>query len=172
MRIEEVASTTKTQRVSTHTHIKGLGLQEDGTAVQMAAGFVGQENAREAAGIVVDMIRQVGRGGSSGEGQGAGGQPSFSARHWRRAGGGTPFCCRQHLHLQQQQQKQQQQQQQQQSTSLLLCHVPPALPVQAEEVCGTGAADDGGPGHGQDCAGAGHCAGARHKSAILPHGGL
>ncbi|EFN55430.1 hypothetical protein CHLNCDRAFT_48800 [Chlorella variabilis] len=52
MRIEEVASTTKTQRVSTHTHIKGLGLQEDGTAVQMAAGFVGQENAREAAGIV------------------------------------------------------------------------------------------------------------------------
>ncbi|KAI3425728.1 hypothetical protein D9Q98_007704 [Chlorella vulgaris] len=58
MRIEEVASTTKTQRVSTHTHIKGLGLQDDGTAVQMAAGFVGQENAREAAGIVVDMIRQ------------------------------------------------------------------------------------------------------------------
>lgn len=57
MRIEEVASTTKTQRVSTHTHIKGLGLQDDGTAVQMAAGFVGQENAREAAGIVVDMIR-------------------------------------------------------------------------------------------------------------------
>jgi RuvB-like protein 1 (pontin 52) len=57
MRIEEVTSTTKTQRVSTHTHIKGLGLQEDGAAVQMAAGFVGQENAREAAGIVVDMIR-------------------------------------------------------------------------------------------------------------------
>lgn len=58
MRIEEVASTTKTQRVSTHTHIKGLGLADDGSAVQMAAGFVGQENAREAAGIVVDMIRQ------------------------------------------------------------------------------------------------------------------
>ena len=59
MRIEEVASTTKTQRVSTHTHIKGLGLQDDGAAAQMAAGFVGQENAREAAGIVVDMIRWV-----------------------------------------------------------------------------------------------------------------
>ncbi|KAL4457291.1 hypothetical protein ABPG75_012156 [Micractinium tetrahymenae] len=58
MRIEEVASTTKTQRVSTHTHIKGLGLADDGTAVAMAAGFVGQETAREAAGIVVDMIRQ------------------------------------------------------------------------------------------------------------------
>jgi RuvB-like protein 1 (pontin 52) len=57
MRIEEVASTTKAQRVATHTHIKGLGLNEDGTAIPMAAGFVGQEQAREACGIVVDMIR-------------------------------------------------------------------------------------------------------------------
>lgn len=38
MRIEEVASTTKAQRVATHTHIKGLGLQEDGTALALAAG--------------------------------------------------------------------------------------------------------------------------------------
>lgn len=58
MRIEEVTSTTKTQRVATHTHIKGLGLKEDGVALGMASGFVGQEAAREACGIVVDMIRQ------------------------------------------------------------------------------------------------------------------
>ena len=32
MKIEEVRSTTKAQRVSTHTHIKGLGLKEDGYA--------------------------------------------------------------------------------------------------------------------------------------------
>ncbi|KAK9834430.1 hypothetical protein WJX74_001589 [Apatococcus lobatus] len=57
MRIEEVASTTKAQRVATHTHIKGLGLQEDGTALALAAGFVGQEQSREACGVVVDMIR-------------------------------------------------------------------------------------------------------------------
>jgi TIP49 P-loop domain len=43
MRIEEVASTTKAQRVATHTHIKGLGLGEDGTAAVLASGFVGQE---------------------------------------------------------------------------------------------------------------------------------
>lgn len=43
MRIEEVASTTKSQRVATHTHIKGLGLGEDGTAAMLASGFVGQE---------------------------------------------------------------------------------------------------------------------------------
>ncbi|GMH45860.1 hypothetical protein BSKO_13823 [Bryopsis sp. KO-2023] len=58
MRIEEVASTTKTQRVATHTHIKGLGLADDGNALQMASGFVGQEQAREACGVVVEMIKQ------------------------------------------------------------------------------------------------------------------
>ena len=56
MRIEEVSSTSKTQRVATHTHIKGLGLAPDGTAVSLAAGFVGQEQAREACGLVVEMI--------------------------------------------------------------------------------------------------------------------
>lgn len=58
MRIEEVASSVKSQRVSTHTHIKGLGLAENGEPLAMAAGFVGQEQAREACGLVVDMIRQ------------------------------------------------------------------------------------------------------------------
>eukprot|EP01025_Chloroclados_australasicus_P011367 TRINITY_DN14910_c0_g2_i2.p1 TRINITY_DN14910_c0_g2~~TRINITY_DN14910_c0_g2_i2.p1 ORF type:complete len:456 (-),score=75.19 TRINITY_DN14910_c0_g2_i2:296-1663(-) len=58
MRIEEVASTSKQQRIATHTHIKGLGLAQDGTPLQMAAGFVGQQEAREACGIVVEMIRQ------------------------------------------------------------------------------------------------------------------
>mmetsp|Transcript_45062 Transcript_45062/g.116738 ORF Transcript_45062/g.116738 Transcript_45062/m.116738 type:complete len:456 (-) Transcript_45062:30-1397(-) len=57
MRIEEVASNVKTQRVATHTHIKGLGLADDGSALPMGSGFVGQEQAREACGVVVDMIR-------------------------------------------------------------------------------------------------------------------
>ncbi|CAF4776132.1 ruvB-like helicase 1 [Pieris napi] len=57
MKIEEVKSTAKTQRISAHSHIKGLGLDENGIPIQMAAGLVGQESAREAAGLVVDMIR-------------------------------------------------------------------------------------------------------------------
>ncbi|XP_029049617.1 ruvB-like helicase pontin [Osmia lignaria lignaria] len=57
MKIEEVKSTAKTQRISAHTHIKGLGLDENGIAIQSAAGLVGQEMAREAAGVVVDMIK-------------------------------------------------------------------------------------------------------------------
>ena len=55
--IEEVKSTTKMARVAVHTHVKGLGLDERGKAKEVAAGLVGQENAREAAGIVVDLIR-------------------------------------------------------------------------------------------------------------------
>ncbi|CAL9080824.1 unnamed protein product [Musa textilis] len=75
MRIEEVQSASKKQRIATHTHIKGLGLDiflslslslsellralaVNGNAISLSAGFVGQMAAREAAGIVVDMIRQ------------------------------------------------------------------------------------------------------------------
>merc|ERR1711968_313222 len=57
MKIEEVKSTTKAQRVASHTHIKGLGLDDNGTAEQCASGLCGQEKAREAAGVVVDMIK-------------------------------------------------------------------------------------------------------------------
>ena len=47
MKIEEVKSSAKTQRVSAHTHVKGLGLDENGIAIHSAAGLVGQELARE-----------------------------------------------------------------------------------------------------------------------------
>ncbi|KAL6579917.1 Ras and Rab interactor 1 [Orobanche minor] len=58
MKIEEVQSTTKKQRIATHTHIKGLGLEPNGKALPLAAGFVGQTSGREGSGLVVDMIRQ------------------------------------------------------------------------------------------------------------------
>ena len=55
--IEEVQSTTRQNRIAVHTHIKGLGLNDDGTALPIASGLVGQEKAREAAGIVVELIK-------------------------------------------------------------------------------------------------------------------
>ncbi|KAG2183699.1 hypothetical protein INT43_006710 [Umbelopsis isabellina] len=57
MRIDQVKNTTREQRIAAHTHIKGLGLREDGSAEPIAAGFVGQENAREASGVAVELIR-------------------------------------------------------------------------------------------------------------------
>lgn len=47
MKIEEVKSTSKTQRIAAHSHVKGLGLDESGAAKPAGAGLVGQENARE-----------------------------------------------------------------------------------------------------------------------------
>ncbi len=54
-----------TQRVSMHSHIRGLGLDEKGKAVKVKDGLVGQVKAREAAGLVVEMVkegRMAGRG--------------------------------------------------------------------------------------------------------------
>ena len=47
MKIEEVQSTTKVARIAAHTHIKGLGLDDQGRATPFGAGLVGQEKARE-----------------------------------------------------------------------------------------------------------------------------
>lgn len=45
--ISEVKGNTRENRTAAHTHIKGLGLRQDGTAEKGANGFVGQTDARE-----------------------------------------------------------------------------------------------------------------------------
>lgn len=44
-------------RTAAHTHIKGLGLDENGSAKQAEGGFIGQIEAREACGVIVDLIK-------------------------------------------------------------------------------------------------------------------
>ena len=46
------------ERIGAHTHIKGLGLDENLKAVLIKDGMVGQERAREAAGLVIQMIKE------------------------------------------------------------------------------------------------------------------
>lgn len=46
MKIEEIKSTEVLQRIATHTHIKGLGVDEKGN-ISDASGMVGQKEARE-----------------------------------------------------------------------------------------------------------------------------
>lgn len=53
----QVQSTKKTQRIAVHSHVKGLGLDEAGAALEVASGLVGQTEARKAVGIIVDLIR-------------------------------------------------------------------------------------------------------------------
>lgn len=57
MKIEEVQSNTKTVRISSHSHVKGLGLDEQGMAIDQSGGLVGQQAAREACGVIVELIK-------------------------------------------------------------------------------------------------------------------
>lgn len=57
VQISEVPSSTRQTRTAAHSHIRGLGLRSDGRAEKTSAGFVGQAAAREACGIVVDLVK-------------------------------------------------------------------------------------------------------------------
>jgi len=57
MKIEEMKQSDLLQRIATHTHVKGLGIKEDGTPLPIGMGMVGQEKAREAAMIAVELIK-------------------------------------------------------------------------------------------------------------------
>ena len=61
--IREIA--TRFERIGAHSHIRGLGLDENLRAKNVADGLVGQRKAREAAGIIVKLIqsgKMAGRG--------------------------------------------------------------------------------------------------------------
>lgn len=94
VKIEEVRSTAKSQRIAAHSHIKGLGLTPGGTAGQRHAGLVGQEQAREAAGVVVELIRlkkMAGRALLLAGGVGTG-KTALSLAISHELGTKVPFC--------------------------------------------------------------------------------
>lgn len=57
LKIEEVKSNTKTQRIASHSHIKGLGVDDQGKAQPIGGGLVGQTHAREASAVIVELIK-------------------------------------------------------------------------------------------------------------------
>ena len=54
----EITEMKEWERISAHSHIMGLGLNENYRAIRKADGMVGQIEAREAAGIIVRMIKE------------------------------------------------------------------------------------------------------------------
>lgn len=63
--VPEEGSGKEFERISAHTHIQGLGLNEAGRAVEVGDGMVGQKKAREAAGRVVSLVKKGKLGGRS-----------------------------------------------------------------------------------------------------------
>lgn len=56
--VQEVRDITKVDRIGAHSHIRGLGLDDALEARKVSQGMVGQERARRAAGIILEMIRE------------------------------------------------------------------------------------------------------------------
>ncbi len=54
---ERIQARRLAQIASMHSHITGLGLDENGKAKKIGGGLVGQVEAREAAGIIVNLVR-------------------------------------------------------------------------------------------------------------------
>lgn len=57
MKIPQSRQTRVAFRLSHHSHIRGLGVDETGVATEQASYVVGQNEAREACAIVVELIR-------------------------------------------------------------------------------------------------------------------
>ncbi|EEB09174.1 AAA family ATPase Rvb1 [Schizosaccharomyces japonicus yFS275] len=94
VQISEVTGNGRENRIAAHSHIKGLGLKEDGTSENAAGGFIGQNTAREASGVIVDLIKSKklgGRGilfaGASGTGKTA-----LALAIAQELGPKVPFC--------------------------------------------------------------------------------
>eukprot|EP01012_Entosiphon_sulcatum_P027271 TRINITY_DN32869_c0_g1_i1.p1 TRINITY_DN32869_c0_g1~~TRINITY_DN32869_c0_g1_i1.p1 ORF type:complete len:475 (-),score=120.48 TRINITY_DN32869_c0_g1_i1:64-1488(-) len=56
-KVTDAKDSTRVDRIGTHSHIRGLGLDDLLNAKQRSQGLVGQFAARKAAGIIVQMIR-------------------------------------------------------------------------------------------------------------------
>lgn len=55
---EKPVSTKSSLRIAAHSHIRGLGLDSQGHVISTStSGFIGQSEAREACGVLVDMIK-------------------------------------------------------------------------------------------------------------------
>merc|ERR1719207_123052 len=57
VKMQEVKDITRIERIGAHSHIRGLGLDDALEARAVSQGMVGQANARKAAGVILQMIR-------------------------------------------------------------------------------------------------------------------
>lgn len=56
-KVQEVKDLTRIERIGAHSHIRGLGLDDSLDPRKISQGMVGQVEARRAAGIILQMIR-------------------------------------------------------------------------------------------------------------------
>merc|ERR1711957_1020282 len=57
-KVQEVKDLTRIERIGAHSHIRGLGLDDSLDPRKISQGMVGQVEARRAAGVILQMIRE------------------------------------------------------------------------------------------------------------------
>ncbi|OWF46838.1 ruvB-like 2 [Mizuhopecten yessoensis] len=57
-KVQEVREVTRIERIGAHSHIRGLGLDDALDARNVSQGMVGQVDARRAAGVILEMIKE------------------------------------------------------------------------------------------------------------------
>ena len=92
----------KSVRVASHSHIKGLGLTDEGNADvsegsnggTARSGIIGQEKAREALGIIVDLVKSKTMAGRAVliVGPPGTGKTALALGIAKELGAGIPFC--------------------------------------------------------------------------------
>ncbi|KAL9087877.1 MAG: hypothetical protein Q9165_006439 [Trypethelium subeluteriae] len=87
-------SQNREHRTAAHTHIRTLGLRSDGYAEKTGGGFVGQTAAREACGLVVELVKSkkmAGRAVLLAGGPGTG-KTALAMAVSQELGSKVPFC--------------------------------------------------------------------------------
>eukprot|EP00884_Botryococcus_braunii_P018614 jgi/Botrbrau1/5436/Bobra.182_1s0038.1 len=90
----EIKDLTRIERIGAHSHIRGLGLDDTLEARAVSQGMVGQEQARRAAGVILQMIKEgkiAGRGVLL-AGQPGTGKTAIAMGMAKALGDGTPFA--------------------------------------------------------------------------------
>ncbi|XP_062591181.1 ruvB-like 2 [Saccostrea cucullata] len=57
-KVQEIREVTRIERIGAHSHIRGLGLDDALEARNVSQGMVGQTEARRAAGVILEMIKE------------------------------------------------------------------------------------------------------------------
>merc|ERR1711904_133134 len=58
VKVQDVKDITRLERIGAHSHIRGLGLDDALDARMASQGMVGQQSARRAAGVILNMITE------------------------------------------------------------------------------------------------------------------